>query len=128
MAATLQEAIDDVVRDIGAIGSTVPTIPTRMQTTWIPEMFTSPAAFPGPGTPWNRQDADQRTVYDWSVPNIKANADIQVLPSAQGVQQANIAINVVLRTLLAVQAAFAAGRITAAQVASVVTAYTDAFE
>jgi hypothetical protein len=127
MAANLQEAIDDVVEDIGTIGTSIPTVPTRMQTTWIPEMFTVPASFPAPGAPWDRQSANQRTVYDWSVPNIEANAEIQAL-GTQAVQQANIAINVVLRTLLAVQAAFAAGRITAAQVTSVVTAYTDAFE
>jgi hypothetical protein len=127
MAANLQEAIDDIVRDIGAIGTIPPTVPTRMQTTWIPEMFTNPAVFPGPGAPWDRQSANQRTVYDWSVPNIEANAEIQAIP-AQLVQSANIVINVVLRTLLAVQAAFAAGRITADQVDSVVQAYTDAWE
>lgn len=129
MAATLQEAIDDVVRDIGIIGTSVPTVATRMMTRWLPQMFTNPALFPPPGQPWQRDNVLQRSVFDWANETLRANAEIQSLVvSGNAIQQANVAINVVARVLLAVQIALAAGRITAAQVTSTVTAYTNAWE
>jgi len=122
MAATIQEAIDDIVRDIGSV---IPTVTTRM-TTWTNSMFIVPTLFPGPGAPWDKASLDQRSVYDWSVPTIQASAAVQ--EAGNTIAGANIAINTVFRTLKAVQAAFAAGRITADQQTSVVAAYTSSWE
>lgn len=129
MAATLQEAIDDIVEDIGVIGTSIPLVATRI-TTWLNSMFVNPALFPPPGAAWNQESILQRSVYDWAVPTLEARAEIQrlALISGSNVQIANIAIDVVSRTLLAVQAAATANRITANQVTSVVTAYTAAWE
>jgi hypothetical protein len=127
MAANIQEAIDDIALDIGGASGTVPPFIAARMITWLDLMFLVPAQFPAPGLPWNKDLLDQRSVYDWAVPTIQANAEIQALGS-NGPLAGNIAINVVLRTLLAVQAALADNRITAAQVTSVVTAYTTAWE
>jgi len=130
VAATLQEAIDDVVRDIGAIGTSVPDVNTRMGT-WLASAFTGSSA-PGVGNEWQRDNALQRSAYDWSVETSEARAAIaalepQIVPGPE-VQQANIAIGVVSRFLLAVQQALAGGRVTAGQVTAIVADYTIAFE
>jgi hypothetical protein len=128
VAANLQEAIDDIALDIGTASGTVPVpdqVPARMRN-WLDQMFLATSLFPGPGTPWERSSVLQRSVFDWSVPTIQANAQIQAI--GNGMQAGNLAINVVLRTLLAVQAAQTAGRITAAQRDSVVVIYTSCWE
>lgn len=128
MAANIQEAIDRIAEFIGTWSGTVPVpdqVPTRM-VVWLNQMFLTPSLFPGPGTPWLRDSALQRSVFDWSVPTIQASAQIQA--QGNGQLSGNLAINVVLRTLLAVQAAQLAGRITAAQRDSVVTIWNAAWE
>lgn len=123
MAANIQEAIDEVVLDIGS-PAIIPTLPARTQT-WIDEMFTA-ASFNPPGDFWDNNTAEQRSVFDWVVPNLVAQNEILIIGNNQLAQ--NVLINVVLRTLLATQAAQIAGRITADQETSVVTAYTNAWE
>lgn len=119
MAANIQEAIDEVVQDIQ------PGFALAQMDTWISEMFTE-AGFPAPGDFWSRESEDNRSVFDWFVPNAVARREMNVVGAGQ--LAVNIAINIVLKTLLAVQAAQTAGRITADQETSVVTAYTDAWE
>ncbi len=128
MAATLQEAINDVVRDIGVIGTSVPDVNTRMGT-WLALAFTNATA-PGASNEWQRDQVLQRSAYDWAVETSEARAAISSLESISGseVQQANIAINVVSRFLLAVQQALAGNRVTAGQVTAIVADYTTAFE
>lgn len=121
MAATIDEAIQDVVEDIGPKAD-----PDARMTTWLSTMFTNPSSFPGPGTAWDRENTDQRTVYDWVVPTIIAQQQMAALSNLP--EKANIAINVVLRTLFAVKFAATNSRITAAQQTSVVTAYTTVWE
>lgn len=126
MAANIQEALNDICRDIGAIVAVPPLVPARMQT-WLNLMFLVPASFPAPGTPFDPQNLDQRSVFDWAVPTLQAFEKIN--SSATGtVEERNIAIDVVYRTLLAVQTARTENRITANQQTSVVAAYTTSWE
>lgn len=125
MAANIQEAIDDVAEDIGgASGNTPPFIAARMAT-WLSEMFTE-AGFNPPGTFWDAEAEGERNVLDWVVPTLRAQREIAVV--GQGAEAGNIAIDVVVRTLLAVQSALGRGDITADQQTSTVTAYTNAWE
>ena len=123
MAATIQECIDDIAEDIGGIH--VGDVTTQMPD-WNNQMFLIPSLFPGPGAPWDRENVNQRSVYNWAVSSILTNAQIQAGGNNQ--LSANLAIGVVLRALLATQAAVAAGRITAAQRDSVVAIYTVVWE
>lgn len=121
MAANIQEAIDDIVEDLGNLGDS----PARM-TTWIATVFTNPALFPGPGAPLNIDNLDQRSVYDWVIPSIIA---LQKMNAAMEPRdENNIAIDVVVRTLYAVQFAQTNNRITSDQQDSIVAAYTAIWE
>jgi hypothetical protein len=121
-AADIQEAIDDVVNNI-----VVGNIQTDYGT-WITGMFTEAgfnALAVGSAKFWDKGSKDERTVFDWAVPSLRTQRTI----NAQGttVLTKDLAINIVLRTLLAVQAATVATRITQDQEDTVVAAYNAAF-
>lgn len=121
-AANIQEAIDDVVRDIHTPNSTAP------YNAWMVNMFT-PIGFKalavGDATFWDANNADQRTVFDWVIPSLITQREINA--AGDSVLTRNREINIVQRTLLAVQAAQNANRITQDQEDTVVAAYNDAF-
>lgn len=130
MAATIDEAIADIVDDISAFTAIVGAggLQERMNT-WVTQMFTVPGSFPGPGTPWVQSDRDQRSVFDWVTPNLLAQERMNTLvEGTDGFLLANIAIEVVERTLFAAKLAESNNRITADQLTSVVTIYTTAWE
>ena len=120
-AANIQQAIDEVVLNLSA------SIPGPYAA-WMASMFT-PAGFTivatGAAKFWDGQIADQRTVYDWAIPSLLTQRTIN--EQGDSVLTRNLAIGVVLRTLLAVQAANAASRITQDQEDTVVAAYNAAF-
>ena len=120
MSANIDEAIDDIVEDIGGFGATV----IARYGTWITEMFTV-AGFNPPGTFWDPANVEERSVYDWVVPGLRTQREITLVGNGQ--LGANLAIDTVLRTLLAVKFATINSRITANQETSVVTAYTNAW-
>lgn len=121
-AADIQEAIDDVVENLvfPPIGGQYPD--------WMTNMFTKPgfdALAVGDAQFWASDNVDQRTVFDWVIPSLLTQRIITADGST--VLTTNLAIQVVLRTLLAVQAAQIASRITQDQEDTVVAAYNDAF-
>ena len=120
MSANIDEAIEDIADDIGSLFASVVT----RYGTWITEMFTE-AGFNPPGTFWDPENEEERSVFDWVVPGLLTQREIN--NTGNGQLSANLAINTVLRTLLAVKFATIAGRITANQETSVVTAYTNAW-
>jgi hypothetical protein len=120
MSANIDEAISDIAEDIGGANLTV----VNDYGVWITQMFTE-AGFNPPGTFWNPDSEDERSVYDWVIPGLRTQREINLVGDGQ--LGANLAINTVLRTLLAVKFATIAGRITANQETSVVTAYTNAW-
>lgn len=125
MAANIQEALDEICKNIGNLSAhVVPPFADRWLD-WLNTIFLVPASFPAPGDPFNPQSLDERSVFDWAIPTLQAHEQIA---NADPVDQRNIAINVVYRTLLAVQTAAAEGRITADQETSVVAAYTTIWE
>lgn len=121
-AADIQEAIDLVVVNLSS-----PNVLPDYQK-WLANMFT-PAGFNalavGSAQFWDAKNSEQRTVFDWVIPTLITNRKI----NAQGasVLSNNLAIDVVLRTLLGVQAATDKNRITQDQEDTVVEAYNDAF-
>jgi hypothetical protein len=119
--ANIQQAIDEIVTNLQ--GS-----PTTEFQTWFEGVFTE-AGFDslavGTATFWAKENPDQRTVFDWVIPSLRAKREI--LDIGDSVESTNIEINVVLRTLLAVQASTAASRITQDQEDTVVEAYNAAF-
>lgn len=120
MSADIDEALDDIVNDIGGAEATV----VANYATWITEMFTS-TGFNPPGTFWDPDNEEQRSVYDWVIPGLQTQREINLVGNGQ--LGANLAINTVQKTLLAVKFATINGRITADQETSVVTAYTNAW-
>ena len=119
-AANIQEAIDDVVQSgLGA--------PTQWDD-WMVSMYT-PAGFAivavGSATFWAESNIDQRTVFDWVIPSLVTQRIITALGFT--VESQNLVINNLVRTLLAVQAAQIASRITQDQEDTVVAAYNAAF-
>jgi len=128
VAANIQEAIDTCANFIGLASGTVAPpndVPSRM-TNWNNLMFLVPASFPAPGDFWDRVNLEQRSVFDWAVPSVAANTQIQTIGNSP--YAGNLAINVVLRTLLAAQFAATQGWITANQLTSVVNAWNTAWE
>ena len=124
-ATSIQDAINKV-----ALSLIPPTNIAVQFPVWRKSMFTPTgwAAIPpglGSGTApfWDGQLPNERTVFDWVIPTLIAERNITV----SSILTQNIAINVVARTLLAVQAARAAGRITQDQENTVVDAFNAAF-
>jgi len=111
-AATLQDAIDDVVINV------VNNASTANFATWL-EIFGSQVA-----APLGRDTIDQRSVSNWLMPSLLLQSSFSnpVIPEdIQGM------INNVFRILEATQVAEAAGRITAAQAQMVLDQYNIAW-
>lgn len=121
-AANIQEALDQVVENVSAFPIVTP------YNDWMTNMFT-PAGFSalavGNATFWDEKNADQRTVFDWVIPGLLTQRNIN--DQGDDVLTRNLAIEIVNSTLLAVQAAQDANRITQDQEDTVVAAYNDAF-
>jgi hypothetical protein len=121
-AANIQQAIDDVVLNIHFPNSVTP------YNDWMTNMFTEAgfnALAVGAATFWEAQNADQRTVFDWIIPSLITQREINA--AGDSVLTRNKEIDIVLRTLLAVQAAQNTSRITQDQEDTVVAAYNAAF-
>jgi hypothetical protein len=121
-AANIQEAINNVVRDIHFPNSVEP------YNNWISNMFT-PQGFKalavGSAKFWDAQSANDRSVFDWVVPSLLTQREIN--KGGDSVLTRNREIQIVLRTLLAAQAATVANRISQDQEDTVVAAYNAAF-
>jgi hypothetical protein len=121
-AANIQQAIDDIVVNLSFPNSVQP------YNDWMTNVFT-PAGFEalavGDAKFWDAQIPDQRTVFDWVVPSLLIQRQINA--SGDSLLTRNLEIEVVLRTLLAVQVANIANRITQDQEDTVVAAYNAAF-
>ena len=119
--ANIQEAIDDIVPNVFFGGNVE-------YDAWMISMFT-PVGFGvvavGSAEFWDAQSVDQRTVFDWVVPSL--NIQRLVNAAGNGIESSNLRINIVLRVLLAVQAAQDATRISQDQEDTVVAAYNAAF-
>lgn len=124
MAVDIDEALNDLVFDVGQTAEAGTSIP-RMEN-WVAQMFEDPSQFPPPGIPWNRDNLDQRSVYDWLVPTLEALDAMRVI--GEGQESGNIAILVLRKTLLAVKFGTINLRVTANQETSVVTIYTNVWE
>jgi hypothetical protein len=121
-AANIQEAIDNVVRDIHFPNSVAP------YNDWMVNMFTVSgfeALAVGSAQFWDANSADQRTVFDWIIPSLITQREINA--AGDSVLTRNREIAVVSRTLKAVQAATIANRITQDQEDTVVAAYNASF-
>jgi len=120
--ANIQEAINEIVDNLVSPGAIV------QMDAWVSKMFT-PAGFAtvavGSATFWKAANADERTVFNWAVPTLRDQRLITT--GGNSVLTTNILIDTVLRTLLAVQAANIANRITQDQEDTVVAAYNAAF-
>lgn len=121
-AANIQEAIDKVVESLVFPGAVI------QMNAWVEKMFT-PAGFAsvavGSAKFWDAKNVNERTVYNWAVPTIRDQRIINEVGNSVGTT--NIMIEVVLRTLLAVQAAKNANRISQDQEDTVVAAYNVSF-
>jgi hypothetical protein len=123
-AADIQQAIDEIVTNLDSPGTTV----IQKINAWASNMFT-PEGFAalavGSATFWKKGNVDERTVFNWAVPTLRDQRIIN--QSGNSVLTQNIMINIVLRALLAVQAATAANRITQDQEDTVVAVYNASF-
>jgi hypothetical protein len=121
-AANIQDAIDQVVVNIHFPNSVTP------YNDWMVNMFT-PAGFAalavGSAEFWDKSSRDQRTVFDWVIPSLITQRQINEMGDSMLTR--NMEIDVVVRTLYAVQAAQNASRITQDQEDTVVAAYNAAF-
>jgi hypothetical protein len=121
-AADIQDAIEFCADNIAELSyANVVSIKTRM-TAWIAELFGAPTSTTAIFT--NVESAGQRRVLDWWAFNIQANEAIEgPLPGDASIGSTCGVIDVVSRTLCAVQAAQDAGAITQAQEDDVVAAF-----
>ena len=120
--ANIQQAIDEVVVNISFPNSVVP------YNDWMTNMFTEAgfnALAVGSAAFWLPANIDQRTVFDWIIPSLITQREINAV--GDSINTRNEEINIVVRTLYAVQAATDAGRISQDQEDTVVAAYNAAF-
>lgn len=127
MAANLDEAIADVAVDFFTNITTNALLRTGIGN-WNVIFSLDTTIFPAPGTPFDRLNPNHYMITDWQVPMLNLLDQTPNNATAISPFLMNRGIDVVARTLWTARQDQAAGRITANQVTSIVTAYTSAWE